>query len=258
MSLNYPAGREIAMEEENKKVGLPALILLSGLGIASLCIWLFSELAEEVLDNEMKSFDNGIVNFFKGIENSRLDAIYILITEMGSVWFLTTMSVILIVLLWWKAKDKWGILFFVIAIAGSGLLTWLLKQFYQRGRPSINESIDAIGFSFPSGHSMGALVFYGFIGYFVVRSMQKRAVKVVSLIVLSILIVLIGTSRIYLGAHYPSDIIAGFIAGTIWLILCFLALEWVQWQSKSNVRPVRALRSLLASGFRAGKQKIGR
>ena len=246
------------MEEENKKAGFPVLILLVGLGIVSLFIWLFAELAEELLENELKSFDNSVLSFFEAIETSALDTFYIIITEMGSVWFLTTLSVILIGLLWIKTKDKWGILFFVIAVGGSGLLTWLLKQFYGRGRPSINEEIDAIGFSFPSGHSMGSLVFYGFIAYFIVRSSQKKVVKILSLVVLGILIILIGTSRIYLGAHFPSDVLAGFIAGTIWLILCLLALEWVQWQSNSHVRPVHAVRKFLASSYRAGKKKIGR
>lgn len=245
------------MGEENKKAGLPVLLLLIGLGLASLLIWLFAELAEELLENELTNFDNNIISFFKAIETSGLDAFYIIITEMGSVWFLTTLSVVLIALLWVKAKDKWGVLFFIIAIGGSGLLTWVLKQFYGRGRPSINEEIDAIGFSFPSGHSMGALVFYGFIAYFIARSSQKKSVKVLSSIVLGILILLIGTSRIYLGAHFPSDVMAGFVAGSIWLILCLLSLEWVQWQSNSHVRPVRALRKFLASTYRAGRQKIG-
>ncbi|TAA73360.1 phosphatase PAP2 family protein [Planococcus salinarum] len=244
------------MEEESKKVGLPVLLVLTGLGIASLFVWLFAELAEEVLENEMKSFDNSIINFFEAIETSTLDIIYIGITELGSVWFLTTLSVLIILLLWFKAKDKWGILFFVIAVAGSGLLTWLLKQFYERGRPSINEDIDAIGFSFPSGHSMGSLVFYGFLAYLIARSSQKRAVKYLSLTVLGLLIILIGTSRIYLGAHFPSDVLAGFIAGTVWLLLCLLALEWVQWQSNSPVRPVHALRKFLIRIYKKGKQKV--
>ncbi|MDE0582549.1 phosphatase PAP2 family protein [Planococcus sp. A6] len=246
------------MDEGNKKAGLPVLLLLTGLGIASLFVWFFAELAEELLENELKSFDNSVISFFEIIETSALDVFYITITEMGSVWFLTLLSVVLIGLLWIKEKDKWGILFFIIAVGGSGLLTWLLKQFYGRGRPSINEEIDAIGFSFPSGHSMGALVFYGFVLYFIVRSSQKEAVKIFWSSVLGMLIILIGTSRIYLGAHFPSDVLAGFIAGTIWLILCLLALEWVQWQSNSQVKPVRAVRNFLASCYRSGKKKIER
>lgn len=241
---------------ENKKASFPALLLIIGLGVASIFVWLFAEIAEELLENELVSFDDAIISFFKTVQTSMLDSIYITITELGSVWFLTTMSVLVILLLWFKAKDKWGILFFIIAVGGSGLLTWILKHTYERGRPSINEEIDAIGFSFPSGHSMGSLIFYGFITYFILRSSQKRAIKYISLVGLGTLIILIGTSRIYLGAHYPSDVIAGYIAGTIWLILCLLALEWIQWQSNSQVRPVYALRNFLATTFKSVKQKF--
>ncbi|WP_201596866.1 phosphatase PAP2 family protein [Psychrobacter vallis] len=243
------------MEVENKKVGFLAIILTIGLGIAGLFIWLFSELAEEVLENELRKFDNRIIDFFESIKTPTLDGIYFLITEMGSVWFLTSLSVLVVLWLWFKVKDKWGVFFFIIAMGGNGALNWILKQVYERGRPSINEAIDAIGFSFPSGHSMGSLVFYGFIFYLVVRSAQKKSMKIMAFIFLGTLILLIGMSRIYLGAHFPSDVIAGFLAGTVWLILCLLALEWIQWQSHNQVPPVRALRKLLISNYKSLKQK---
>ncbi|HCN17455.1 MAG: phosphatase PAP2 family protein [Psychrobacter sp.] len=246
------------MDVENKKVGFLATILIVGLGIASLSIWLFSELAEELLENELRHFDNSIIRLFAAIETPTLDAVYVFITELGSVWFLTTLTVLILLWLWFKAKDKWGALFFLIAVGGNGALTWLLKQLYERERPSINEAVDAIGFSFPSGHSMGSLVFYGFITYLIVRSTQKKLVKILAFIFFSIIIVLIGTSRIYLGAHFPSDVIAGYLAGTIWLTLCLLALEWIQWQSHSQVNPVHALRDLLIASFGALKQKRDR
>ncbi|TWT09189.1 phosphatase PAP2 family protein [Planomicrobium sp. CPCC 101079] len=246
------------MEEENKKAGFPAFLLMLGLGVMSFFIWLFAELAEELLENELKSFDGAVISFFRSIENPALDKGYIVITELGSVWFLTTLSVITLSLLWLKAKDKWGILFFIIAVGGGALLSVLLKNLYERGRPSINEEIDAIGFSFPSGHSMGSLIFYGFIAYFIVRSRLKKGMKILSLIILGVLVVLIGTSRIYLGAHFPSDVVAGYSAGTIWLILCLLALEWVQWQSGSHVRPVQAIRRFLVSNFKSAKRRIRR
>ena len=241
------------MEAENKKASFLAIILIVGLGIASIFIWLFLELAEEVFENELRRFDNSVIASFNAIKTPTLDAIYTLITELGSVWFLTSLSVLMILLLWFKAKDKWGTLFFVIAIGGNGALTWLLKQVYHRGRPSINQAIDAIGFSFPSGHSMGSVVFYGFLIYLIVRSDHRRVFKTVSSITLVTFIVLIGTSRIYLGAHFPSDVVAGFLAGTIWLILCLSALEWIQWQSNSQVNPVHALQELLISSYKSLK-----
>ncbi|WKA56428.1 phosphatase PAP2 family protein [Planococcus shixiaomingii] len=246
------------MEEEKKKAAFPALLLIIGLAVASFFIWLFAELAEELLENELRKFDETIIGFFNSVANSTLDMFFLVITELGSVRFLTALSVLTLLLLWFKAKDKWGILFFVIAVGGGSLLTLLLKNLYDRRRPSINESIDAVGYSFPSGHSMGSLLFYGFIGYFAVRSRLKKRVKVLILIILAVLVVLIGTSRIYLGAHFPSDVIAGYIAGTIWLILCLLALEWAQWQSGSHVRPVQVMRRFLVSSFQSTKKRIRR
>lgn len=239
------------MIKENTKIGIAVLILAVGLGLSMLFLSLFTEIAEEALEQESWSFDTSIISFFKSIANDTLDVFMIVITELGSVWFLTAFSIAAILFLWIRHKDKWGILFFIIAVGGGGLLTSLLKNLYERGRPSINPEIDAIGFSFPSGHSMGSLIFYGFIIYFVIRSRMSELLKGLVISFTAVLVVLIGLSRIYLGAHYPSDVLAGYIAGAIWLMLSILALEWVQWQTRSNIRPVHEIREILAKVFKA-------
>lgn len=243
------------MEAETKRAGFLAVFLMVGLRIAVLFIWLFSELGEQVLEDKLERFDSSIIGFFESIQTPALDVIYTSVTEMGSVRFVASLSVIMVLLLWFKAKDKWATLFFIIAIGGNGALTWVLKQIYERGRPSINEAIDAIGFSFPSGHSMGSLVFYGFLIYLVVRSRQKKVIKIGGSIALGILVLLIGTSRIYLGAHFPSDIIAGYVAGTIWLTLCVLILEWIQWQRNSHVHLGHALQRFFILSYGSLKQQ---
>ncbi len=242
------------MEAETKRAGFLALFLIVGLRVALLLIWLFSTLAGQVLEDKLESFDNRIIGFFDALATSSLDVMYTLITEIGSVWFLSSSSIIVVLLLWFKAKDKWAALFFIIAIGGNGALTWVLKQIYERGRPSINEAIDAIGFSFPSGHSMGSFVFYGFLIYLVIKSTHKTFIKAGVSIVLSLLVLLIGTSRIYLGAHFPSDIVAGYLAGTIWLTLCLLILEWVQWQSRNKLHLVHALQKIFFVHYGALRQ----
>lgn len=244
------------MIKENTKIGVAVLILAIGLGLSMLFLSLFTEIAEEALEQESWSFDTSIIGFFKTIESGTLDTIMIVITELGSVWFLTAFSIGTILFLWLRHRDKWGILFFIIAVGGGGLLTTVLKRLYERGRPSINPDIDAIGFSFPSGHSMGSLIFYGFITYLIVRSRMNEIWKGLSISFLAVLVVLIGTSRIYLGAHFPSDVIAGYTAGSIWLLLCILALEWIQWQTKSQVRPVHEIRGFLAKIFRAVTERL--
>ena len=84
------------MEAENKKASFLAIILIVGLGIASIFIWLFLELAEVVFENELRRFDNSVIASFNAIKTPTLDAIYTLITELGSVWFLTSLSVLMI------------------------------------------------------------------------------------------------------------------------------------------------------------------
>jgi membrane-associated phospholipid phosphatase len=228
-----------------KNVILPILLVAAGLGTSIVFLYLFTELAEEVLESEVKRFDDSIIQFFYRSETDLLDVIMFLFTEAGSVWFLTIFSIMLIFFLWFKKKDKWGILFFIIGIGGGGLLTKLLKYYYGRERPSINETIDAIGYSFPSGHSMGSLIFYGFLSYFLFRSNLRKRIKWVTLFICGVFIISIGTSRIYLGAHFPSDVIAGYLAGSIWLILCILALEYVKWRSASQRKPIKAFKEFI-------------
>lgn len=244
------------MVKENTKIGIALLLLLSGLTIAGLFIMLFAELAEVVMEQEFGIFDNTIITLLLANQSGLMDFIMIFITELGSVWFLTALSIVVILALWFKAKDKWSVLLFITAVGGGGLLTLLLKHFYGRERPSINEEIDAVGYSFPSGHSMGSLIFYGFIIFLIIRGTQKEWVKWTVSVSLSVLVVLIGISRIYLGAHFPSDVVAGYIAGTIWLLLCVTALEWINWQTGSNIRPVRGLRNLLRSVLHGAKRRF--
>ncbi|MFP3322551.1 phosphatase PAP2 family protein [Planococcus sp. SIMBA_160] len=244
------------MDRETKLSGVAFIVLLVGLGLATLFIVLFAELADEMLDHELAVFDAVLIQLISAVESSGMDTVMFVITELGSVWFLVLLSVGVLWILGVKMRDKWGALFYLVAVGGGSLLTVLLKHFFSRERPSINETIDAVGYSFPSGHSMGSLIFYGFLIYLVIRTRQKPWLQWASVFGLSGVIVLIGISRIYLGAHFPSDVLAGYIAGTIWLVLSLVALEWIQWQKRSPVQPVAALRKVLAPVYRAIIEKI--
>ncbi|MGM0898995.1 MAG: phosphatase PAP2 family protein [Bacillota bacterium] len=239
------------MDRETKLSGFAFILLLVGLGLAAIFIALFAELAEEMLEQELVVFDAVIIQLLEAIGSGGMDTAMFIITELGSVWFLVLMSIGVLWILGVRMRDRWGVLFFIIAVGGGSLLTLLLKHLYNRERPSINETIDAVGYSFPSGHSMGSLIFYGFLIYLVIRTRQKPWLQWISVYGLGILIILIGISRIYLSAHYPSDVLAGYIAGTIWLVLNLVALEWIQWQQRSPVPPVEALRKVLAPVYRA-------
>lgn len=244
------------MDRETKLSGFAFIVLLIGLGLAASFIVLFAELAEEMLEQELGVFDAVIIALLETLSSSTMDWVMFVITELGSVWFIGLFSIAVLWILSVRMRDKWGVLFYFVAVGGGSLLTILLKNLFSRERPGINEAIDAVGYSFPSGHSMGSLIFYGFLIYLVVRTKQKPWIQWVSVFGLGLLIILIGISRIYLGAHYPSDVAAGYIAGTIWLVLSLVALEWIQWQQRSPVPPVQALRKVLAPFYRAVLNKF--
>ncbi|WLR58482.1 phosphatase PAP2 family protein [Guptibacillus hwajinpoensis] len=220
---------------KQKKVWFPLVLNAFGLFIAVLAIMLFSELAEEILEKETLQFDQAIISAVDGIRSDGLLNVMEFVTELGSVWWISVVSVVTVAFLWFKLRDGWSILFFVIAQAAGGLLTTELKHFFARSRPSIDAAYDAVGYSFPSGHAMGSFLLYGFIGYLIVRSQRSRTTKWLSGTLVFFFIALIGFSRIYLGVHYPSDVLAGYAAGTLWLFVCIFSLEWVLWIKRSSL-----------------------
>ncbi|HEX6922907.1 MAG TPA: phosphatase PAP2 family protein, partial [Bacillales bacterium] len=98
---------------------------------------------------------------------------------------------------------------------------------FQRQRPEIHRLIEVTGYSFPSGHAMGSFVFYGMLGYFFILFLKSEYLKAGSTLLMAGLIFMIGFSRVYLGVHYPSDVLAGFAAGGAWLTICIIGLKVV-------------------------------
>lgn len=145
----------------------------------------------------------GLTNFFK------------FITNFASFTYIT----ILIILIFILVKNKWiGILVAVNSII-STFINKILKSIFVRPRPDVLKLIKQGGYSFPSGHAMASMTFYGILIYLIYKSNISKKLKYTFIIILSILILLIGISRIYLGVHYASDIITGYIVSIIYLIV---------------------------------------
>jgi undecaprenyl-diphosphatase len=112
----------------------------------------------------------------------------------------------------------------LINLIGSGLSAFLLKFVFRRQRPEFDKIAEAVGFSFPSAHSTVGLAFYGLLTYYIYININSKKNRFLIILVSISYIFLIGTSRIYLGVHYVSDVFAGYILGMIWLfmtICCF-------------------------------------
>ncbi|HEY6220191.1 MAG TPA: phosphatase PAP2 family protein [Gemmatimonadaceae bacterium] len=114
----------------------------------------------------------------------------------------------------------------LIAFIGGGALDWALKTIFHRDRPAFPKAfVHALGFSFPSGHSMGSLIGFGMLAYIIIHTVGDRRADILVGVVAGLIVLAVGFSRLYLGAHYPSDVLAGFAAGIVWLAACISAIE---------------------------------
>ena len=190
--------------------------------ILLICIIIFFKIAEDVFSNEIMQAD--VVGY-------RLISTYLisdvvtpiakLITNFGGTICLISLSIIFLVTI----KDKKIGGFIALNLIIAALLNFILKNILQRPRPTEYRIIDQSGYSFPSGHSMVSMAFYGFLIYLIFKFVQNKKIKYLLISFLTILIILIGISRIYLGVHYTSDVLAGFLISISYLILYTSIIE---------------------------------
>ncbi|GEM01863.1 undecaprenyl-diphosphatase [Halolactibacillus halophilus] len=188
---------------------------------------LFIELAEDVLEGEGFYIDRVIEDALVLEENQSLYTFYSWVTELGSAWFLIAASLVTIFVLVKFYQQRFLVTMFLINMAGTSGLTLLLKQFFGRDRPNVIEAFDGIGYSFPSGHATGAMAFYGFLIFLVIISQQRRALKITLSLILSIIIVNVMMSRVFLHVHYLTDVIAGATLSFIWLGVSILSILFI-------------------------------
>ena len=129
----------------------------------------------------------------------------------------------------WLTKHKYSALLLIIATAGGILLNNLLKVGFGRPRPQVFDwGTTVVSWSFPSGHAMSATVVYSTVAYLAARLQRRHRHRVMTLVGAALLIILICISRLYLGVHYPSDVIAGMLIGLAWAAFCMATLEAIQ------------------------------
>lgn len=181
--------------------------------IIIICLVITGFILESVYEKEILEFDKLAFSLFK-IRTPLLTKIFLIITNLGSPYVL-----ILLTLLSFLLKNKK--LSFIIT-ANLGLITIInqvLKFIVKRPRPSDLFLIVETGYSFPSGHSMVSLSFYGLLIYFIYKYFKNKKLKIFLITLFSLIIVLIGVSRVYLGVHFVSDVISGFLLSLSYLII---------------------------------------
>lgn len=189
---------------KNKKILIP-------LGVLFL---LFIILTVLVCTNTIEPLDNATSSFIISIRSPELTNTMNIITNISGSYALIVFTTLFIILI----KKKKYPLAITINLIAVFITSQLAKAIVERDRP-LDMLVSAPGYSYPSGHSMVGLAYFSFLSYLVIKYIPNKIVKIILPIVFTITILLVGFSRIYLGVHYLSDVLAGFLLGAIYLII---------------------------------------
>ncbi len=194
-------------------------------------LWLFVELADEVHELEDFYFDDALLWQAHALSGPTLDRFFVVVSALGYQWGVVPVDIALTAAL--LVARRWREATFAgVSFAGSALLNMATKQFFQRDRPTLWESIaPEHTFSFPSGHAMGSAT----LAMVVALLCWHTRWRWLAVVLATLFALLVGASRIYLGVHYPSDILGGFAAGIAWVSGVYLVLFRIRerpWQVK--------------------------
>ena len=214
------------------RVELPVLILL-GLGAAA--IWVFAAVADAVIVGESRVLDVAIITAMRNpadlsdpigprwVEGMARD-----FTALGGVAVLMMLTLATVGYLVLASKGRIAVFVFV-AVCGGLVLSSAFKTAFDRPRPDLVPHLSHVyTASFPSGHSMMSAATYLTLGTLLARIHRRRAIKIYFLGLAILLTFVVGLSRVYLGVHWPTDVVAGWAAGATWAILCWLVALWLQ------------------------------
>lgn len=196
-------------------VGMVLFIeIFVGVVLTSFSALFFAKLSHTVLSEQRFFFDSLITQLVLSLRSAALTDVMIVISMIGSTGVVIGSVIVLGYLVLTKHRKE-AVIYSAMVLMGAGINT-LLKFIVQRPRPGEFALVTETNFSFPSGHSMDSFIFFLTIAYFAFHFTRSKTITTVVTIVSICLVLLIGLSRIYLGVHYPSDVLGGYVAGFIW------------------------------------------
>ncbi|MQL51651.1 phosphatase PAP2 family protein [Desulfofundulus thermobenzoicus] len=210
------------------RTGLPGELatgLFRGLLLSGILTLLFYQLAEDVAFHEVQTLDTFITHLVRHHTSLPLTTVMKGFTFLGYPGTVTVITAAAVTALLLLRRPLLKPLFIALATTGSWLLDELLKWAFRRPRPAMDQLVHASGYSFPSGHATVSMALFGSIAYLAWTYLPPCRLRWLISGFFALLILSIGISRIYLGVHYPSDVLGGFMAGSIWLTLSVLALK---------------------------------
>lgn len=192
-------------------------------------VWAFISLADEIVERETHAFDRAVLLAFRNASPPH--------APLGPVWFqefcrdvtalggigILVLAVLAVTVFLMLAKRQRTALFTFVATSGGMVLSQILKALFDRPRPDlVPHAVEVATSSFPSGHAMMTAVVYLTLGALLARLLPQRRLKVYIMAVAMALSAMVGLSRIYLGVHWPTDVLAGWAVGAAWAALCWL------------------------------------
>lgn len=201
---------------------LIGFILCVGLGV------LFGYVATAIGNKSIQHFDSTFIGVIQGAEMPWLTPTMKVFTWIGSWYIVAPITIIAFLLLYYVYQYRQQAFLVVAVVVGTVLLNALLKVYFKRERPEIHRILDATGFSFPSGHTMMAFSLYTILAYVVWRNVKTNLNRVLLVLFTVFMIFNIAVSRIYLGVHYPSDIVGGLAASALWTGVMIMIYSYYQ------------------------------
>jgi undecaprenyl-diphosphatase len=190
--------------------------LIISLVCSVLCLILFAWLSEEVFEGDLQRFDFGVRMKVHEFFSPQLTRFMQAMTFLGSIGFLTTLFACIVAV--WLAKGmKRPAVWMTIAVGGSVILDVSLKLSFHRARPVPFVGVVPLTYSFPSGHALSSFCFYGVLAGLLCARIERRAIRILIWTASAALVLAIGLSRVYLGVHYPTDVLAGYVAAAGWV-----------------------------------------
>lgn len=222
-------------------------VLLTVVSLLSGC-WIFAQLAEEVMEGGTRSFDTALLLAMRNPADTAdplgppwMEEVMRDFTALGSIGVLALWTLAVLGYLLLQRQNRIALLVFV-AVVGGQLLSTFLKLGFDRPRPDlVPHGAEVYTASFPSGHSMLSAVVYLTLGALLMRVQPKRRLKAYILVLMIGLTLVVGVSRVYLGVHWPTDVLAGWAAGATWALLCWLVMRRLQQQGSVAREEDRAL-----------------
>ena len=216
--------------------GYLGLHLTIGLLIILAAGWWFGDIAEDMSrDAATRLLDDSVTSWFQEHATPFLTKGSRIATFFGSVIFLTSAAAVL-ALVFATRKSFYRLLALVLTMGGGSLLNLLLKHFFHRHRPVLeNPLVTLSSFGFPSGHTMGSTIFYGLLALLIAHSLRRWPGRILAGCLAALIIVLVGVSRIYLGALYFTDVIGAIAIGLAWLAFCWTGVETLRkWRTRTR------------------------